>query len=124
MLTYTFFGKNTEPLKFHNHKDLIVHILDTYDDPFNDKAPVSILYEDNALGNEMEDQFVGELFRYMEKELISDDMVLQSAAGYYIGREYYDKEMCGWFPYDRRSGYYKNEDLADKSLKRGVYFRP
>ena len=33
--------------------------------------------------------------------------VLKSAAGYYVGRLYYDQEMNGWFPYSRESfGYW------------------
>lgn len=53
---------------------------------------------------------------------ISKIKVLKSAAGYYIGREYFDDEMGGWFPYSRNSEeYFRSYDAAEKALKTGEY---
>lgn len=48
-------------------------------------------------------------------ELLSPLKVLQSAAGYYIGQLYFDRDMEVWLPYDRVSGYYvtKQDALDD-----------
>ena len=47
---------------------------------------------------------------------VSGLMVMKSAAGYYIGRSYWDTE-CGFEgPYSRESGYYGTEDEAQADL--------
>lgn len=38
--------------------------------------------------------------------------ILKSAAGYYLGRLYYDKEMEGWFPYSRDTNYLSKEEAV------------
>ncbi len=50
---------------------------------------------------------------------ISDYQVMQSAAGYYIGRTSVERTEEGWeypAPYDRASGYYATEEAAKKDL--------
>ena len=42
--------------------------------------------------------------------------VLQSAAGWYIGRLYWDADMGGWFPYSRDSDYYPTQAAAQADL--------
>ncbi len=41
---------------------------------------------------------------------------------YYIGRDYYDFEMGTELPYERESGYMK-EDTANRALVSGVWWR-
>jgi len=48
----------------------------------------------------------------MTNEKLSEVKVLQSAAGYYIGRLYWDEDCKAWLPYDRLSGYYASEVIA------------
>lgn len=44
--------------------------------------------------------------------------VLKSAAGYYVGRLYYDAELGGYLPYSRDSyGYYASREEAEAHLK-------
>lgn len=39
--------------------------------------------------------------------------VLKSAAGYYVGHLYYDKDAQAWWPYDRQSdGYWNTREEA------------
>jgi len=49
---------------------------------------------------------------------ISEYKVMKSPAGYYVGKEYYDQEMIGWFPYSRNSEYFKSHKEAKKLLKK------
>ena len=53
----------------------------------------------------------------MVTEKITDLKILESAAGYYIGRQYYDNEMKGWFPYSRDSEYFMTEEEAEVCLQ-------
>ena len=53
----------------------------------------------------------------MVTEKITDLKLLESAAGYYIGRQYYDNEMKGWFPYSRDSEYFMTEEEAEVCLQ-------
>lgn len=47
----------------------------------------------------------------------SNQQVLKSAAGYYIGDLYYDEEMGGYFPYSRDSQeYWATREEAQKAL--------
>jgi hypothetical protein len=48
---------------------------------------------------------------------ISNLMVLESAAGFYIGR------MCDEGPYDRKSGYYPTRKAAQYALDHNEYYR-
>lgn len=49
--------------------------------------------------------------------LITELRILKSAAGHYIGRLYWDKEMHAWAPYDRVSmGYFANFESAKREL--------
>lgn len=52
----------------------------------------------------------------MEEEQIGLPEVLHSAAGYYIGRLYFDTDCQMWLPYDRLSGYYPNTETALEDL--------
>ena len=46
-------------------------------------------------------------------DLISEYRVLRSAAGYYVGEEYFEAEFNAWLPYDRTSiGYYDSASSA------------
>ena len=47
---------------------------------------------------------------------ISEYKVMKSPAGYYVGKEYYDQEMIGWFPYSRNSEYFKSQKEAKRLL--------
>ena len=54
--------------------------------------------------------------------VISDIMVCQSNAGYYIGTLVYDFVMNSWLPYDRDSvEYYPDERAAQKALDNEDY---
>lgn len=48
--------------------------------------------------------------------VVSHRQVLQSAAGYYVGRSCWDKELLGWFPFARESDYFANSSEATKYL--------
>lgn len=48
--------------------------------------------------------------------IISHPKVMQSAAGYYVGRSYQDSDGYPG-PYDRLSGYYRTPEDAAKELK-------
>lgn len=61
-----------------------------------------------------------------EKVYYSDLQVLESGAGYYIGRMGWveDKKLGGYQePYSRESGYYKTREAANKVLKSGQFDR-
>lgn len=49
-------------------------------------------------------------------ERISQLKVLKSAAGYYIGRTYFDEDAGCDFPYSRESGYFSKEADAQAYL--------
>ena len=53
---------------------------------------------------------------HQEEDQISEIKVLKSAAGYYIGYLYFDKDMKVWLPYDRLSGYYVTKEDASQDL--------
>ena len=50
------------------------------------------------------------------EELVSDPMVLKSAAGFYIGELCWDQEYKIPMPYSRIQGYYETEEEAQKDL--------
>lgn len=53
---------------------------------------------------------------------VSTLMVMQSAAGYYIGRTCRDREEGGFpfdEPYSRESGYFRSYEEAEKALTKG-----
>ena len=54
---------------------------------------------------------------------ISEHKVMKSAAGYYIGQSYFDKEIGCDCPYDRHSGYYPTAKLAQQALDNNTYYR-
>ena len=55
-------------------------------------------------------------------EQISELKVLRSAAGYYIGEDYWDSDFQCWMPYSRRSmEYYKTYEEAQEALDKGTY---
>ena len=56
-------------------------------------------------------------------DAVSTLMVLQSAAGYYIGRTYWDDEFEFEGPYSRESGYYPTQDAAAAALNKDDYYR-
>ena len=47
----------------------------------------------------------------------SELMVLNSPAGFYIGRNMFDEEFESWMPGTRESGYFTKEDADHKLLK-------
>ncbi len=49
---------------------------------------------------------------------VGEYKVMKSPSGYYVGKEYYDQEMIGWFPYSRNSEYFKSHKEAKKLLKK------
>ena len=49
-------------------------------------------------------------------DMVSDLQVMQSAAGFYIGRSYWDTEFGFEGPYSRESGYYANKADAEADL--------
>ena len=54
---------------------------------------------------------------------LSKRKVLESGAGFYIGYLYLDKEMGGWLPYSRESGYYRTAEEAQVALDTDDYYR-
>lgn len=42
---------------------------------------------------------------------------MASAAGWYVGRVYYEEYMGGWLPFDRQSHYMDTEEEAIEHLK-------
>jgi len=50
-------------------------------------------------------------------DTISEYRVLKSAAGYYVGREYFELEGRYWGPYERITGYYPTADAAGPALR-------
>lgn len=60
--------------------------------------------------------------RIIDGETVSDVQVLHSNAGYYIGREYLDKDFGTWMPYDRLSvEYYPTREIAQTALDNSLY---
>ncbi len=68
--------------------------------------------------------------------VVSEDKVMHSAAGYYIGQGYIEPmfleegltmedvtEDMLVLPYDRNSNYYADKAKAELSLSNGMYFR-
>jgi len=54
--------------------------------------------------------------------VVSELMVCQSNAGYYIGTLQYDSEVDHWFPYSRDSlDYYPDERAAKSALDNGTW---
>jgi hypothetical protein len=56
---------------------------------------------------------------FIHGDPVSNLMVMQSAAGYYIGREYWDTEFQFPGPYSRESGYYRTREEAQSALQSG-----
>ena len=60
-------------------------------------------------------------------DLISEYRVMKSAAGWYIGQEYTNEDLCTddgkyyFFPYDRLSGYFPDRESAIDVLRELVY---
>lgn len=54
-------------------------------------------------------------------EKVSDLKVMQSAAGWYIGRSYWDEEFGFEGPYSRESGYYATEHEARVHLSNETF---
>ncbi len=57
----------------------------------------------------------------IDGDLVTDLMVMQSAAGYYIGRAYKDQEFDFIGPYSRESGYYATEAEAQAELDNNTF---
>ena len=51
---------------------------------------------------------------------VGGKLVLESNAGFYIGRLWYESELESE-PYDRLSTYYATRDIADKHLEENTY---
>lgn len=47
---------------------------------------------------------------------ISDLHIMESAAGFYLGRTYHDEEFHADLPYSRQSGYFRDEETARAAL--------
>lgn len=45
---------------------------------------------------------------------VSEPVVMKSAAGYYVGRAYF--EDGGWFPHSRETGYFRSVGEAQEAL--------
>lgn len=59
---------------------------------------------------------------FSEEELLTPLMVCKSAAGYYIGRLYYDQELKAGIPWSRNSvEYYSRLVDANKALECKTY---
>jgi len=54
---------------------------------------------------------------------ISKPKIMQSAAGYYLGYEYWDLELEAWLPYGRESIYYKTREELELVLERDTMQR-
>ena len=56
----------------------------------------------------------------MSKDIgkISKPKIMSSAAGYYLGHEYWDLELEAWLPYSRDSIYYKTKEDLELVLER------
>lgn len=52
---------------------------------------------------------------------VSDLKVMQSGAGYYIGRSYWDEEFGFEGPYSRESGYYATREAAQAELEEQTF---
>lgn len=48
---------------------------------------------------------------------ISELHVMESAAGFYLGRTYFDEECSANLPYSRQSGYFRDEATAKRALE-------
>jgi hypothetical protein len=56
-------------------------------------------------------------------DFVSELKVMQSGAGFYIGRSYWDSEFEFEGPYSRESGYYAFEGDATRDLKHDMFSR-
>lgn len=58
-------------------------------------------------------------------DLISEYRVMKSAAGWYIGQEYYDTNIGDaagyWLPYDRLTDYFPDRESALDIIREFVY---
>jgi len=54
-------------------------------------------------------------------DLISEYRVLRSAAGWYIGEVYWDEDLEYWLPWDRTTGYFRDEEMAVSALIPFIY---
>lgn len=51
----------------------------------------------------------------MSSAIITSSLqVLQSNAGYYVGRTYLDNETGMWFPFSRETEYFPARNIADR----------
>lgn len=55
-------------------------------------------------------------FTKINGELVTQPKVLRSNAGYYVGREFLDKEFEMIMPYDRFTDYFKDKSHAEDVL--------
>lgn len=56
-------------------------------------------------------------------EELSEIKVMRSAAGYYIGREQYENGLAAGQPFNRLSGYMKDQQQAEKLLQKSLEFK-
>jgi hypothetical protein len=83
-------------------------------------SKIKVLYRD--LNYELQDTEVDQLNSFGGAN-IGNLQVLKSAAGYYLGDLYFDKDMAGWFPYSRESNeYWSTREQAEEALRTGNYF--
>lgn len=59
----------------------------------------------------------------LKRENFSELQVLQSAAGYFIGRLYWDEEFSFWDMGSRESDYFPTQEAAHKALDAGFEVR-
>ena len=60
------------------------------------------------------------VFRYLdskEEEEVSELKVMESAAGFYLGSEAWDKELKAWTPYHRATPYMLTRSEAESMLE-------
>jgi hypothetical protein len=61
------------------------------------------------------------VFKYIAEEVSAEEVselkVMESAAGFYIGTEYFDEEMQNWFPNERATPYMLTRGEAESMLE-------
>lgn len=51
----------------------------------------------------------GSELEVLEDEIVLKNIIMKSAAGFYLGGTYLDSDFGIWVPYSRESGYFKSE---------------
>lgn len=88
-----------------------------------EKQMESILKEEIPMAAQMNEQERLQQQQPPQDQQISDLKILKSAAGYYIGREQYQKDLQASIPYNRLTDYVKSYDHAEKQLEKIQEFK-